>query len=277
MMPPPNNGHGPSNKQSDPVLGYRSYGEGGEKVIVLHDWMGDSANYDPIVPYLDPVIYTYLFADIRGYGKSRDLTGEYSVAEVAADVMHLADSLSWNKFHVIGHSMTGMVVQRIAVDDWLTGSPRLKSIVAITPVSAGGYPADEPTRQFLWDLIHKRDLSEVGFHLLTGQRLLPAWSKNKTERHLQTSTPEALKGYYRMWLENDFSEDVRRAQVGTPMLVIGGRQDLAGFNEEHLMRTFGTWYPNASFTFISEAGHYPMQETPVYLASLVQSFIATHR
>jgi pimeloyl-ACP methyl ester carboxylesterase len=260
-----------------PALGHSVYGQGSEKVLAFHDWMGDAANYEPLFPYFDPSTYTYAFADVRGYGKSRHLDGAFSAAEVAADGFHLADKLGWRRFHVIGHSMTGLVVQRMALDDSSSGANRLKSVVAITPVSADGYPADEATRQFLWSLIGQRDLSEKGFSMLTGQRLSPAWERYKTNRHLQTSTAEALKGYSRMWLDTDFSAEVRKAALGTPFLVIGGRQDLPGFQEEHLRKTFGAWFANVEFTFITDAGHYPMQETPVYLATLIERFLDAHR
>ena len=263
--------------QNAPILGHGLYGQGREKVLVLHDWMGDSANYLPLIRYLDLGAHTYAFADIRGYGKSLQLTGNYSAEEIAGDAFRLADSLGWKRFHVVGHSMTGMAVQRMAVDDWTSGARRLKSVIAITPVSANGYPADAATRQFLWELIHERGLSEQGFALLTGQRLLPGWGRAKTERHLATSTAAALRGYYRMWLDTDFSASIRAARIGTPMLVIGGRQDLPGFQEVHLRKTFGAWYPNAELVFITDAGHYPMQETPVYLASLVERFLNVHR
>lgn len=261
---------------NSPVLGHTVHGHGPEKVLVFHDWMGDSANYEPLLPYLDLAVYTYVFADVPGYGKSRHLGGGYSVGRVTADAFGLADSLGWRRFHVIGHSMTGMVVQRMAVDDWISGEKRLASVVAITPVSADGYPADEATRAFLWEMIGRRELAEQGFALLTGQRLSSAWGRVKTSRHLQTSTAEALEGYYRMWLETDFSAEVRAAAVGTPILVIGGRQDLPGFQEEHLRKTFGAWYPAVEFTFITDAGHYPMFETPVYLASLLEQFLGAH-
>ncbi|KAF0172918.1 MAG: alpha/beta hydrolase [Limisphaerales bacterium] len=256
-----------------PILGHGHFGHGAEKVLVFHDWMGDAANYEPLLPYLDPNAFTYVFADVRGYGKSRHLTGDYSAGEVAADGFRLADKLGWQHFHLIGHSMTGMAVQRMALDDWTSGARRLKRVVAITPVAANGYPADEGTKQFLWNLIHERNLSEQGFSLLTGQRLSPTWSRFKTNRHFQTSTEEALKGYYRMWLESDFSQEVRQAGVGTPFQVIGGRQDLPGFQEEHLRKTFGAWYASVQFAFITDAGHYPMHETPVYLASLIEQFL----
>jgi pimeloyl-ACP methyl ester carboxylesterase len=267
----------PAMSQDMPTLGHSVYGQGEEKVLVFHDWMGDAANYEPLIPYLDPVSYTYVFVDIRGYGKSLNLTGEYSADEVTADAFRLANTLGWKRFHVIGHSMTGMAVQRMAVNDQTSGTKRLKSVIAITPVSADGYPADAGTKQFLWDVIGNRNLSEQGFYALTGQRLSPAWGRVKTNRHFQTSREDALKGYYRMWLDTDFSAEARTAKVDTPFLVIGGRQDLPGFQEVHLRNTFGVIYPNVEFAFITDAGHYPMHETPVYLASLIEKYLAAHR
>lgn len=262
---------------STDILGYKTYGNGSEKVLLLHHWMGDAASYDPLIPYLNLDRYTYAFADVRGYGTSRHLQGAYTVDEVAADAFRLADSLGWTEFHVIGHSMSGMVMQRMILDDWISGRKRIKSAVGITPVSADGYPADEGTKQFLWNLIHQRELLEQGLLMLTGQRLSPVWASSRATRHLQTSTKEAVKGYYRMWLETDFSKEVRGAKVGTPVLVIGGRQDLPGFQEEHLRKTLGKWFENSEFAFITDAGHFPMDETPVYLASILERFLDAHR
>jgi len=261
---------------STSILGHKMYGTGSENVLLLHHWMGDAASYDPLIPYLNPDRYTYVFADVRGYGTSQHLSGAYSVDEVAADAFRLAESLGWTEFHVIGHSMSGMVMQRMIVDDWICGGKRIKSAVGITPVSADGYPGDEGTRKFLWDLIHDRARSEQGLSMLTGQRLTPVWARERATRHLRTSTKEAVQGYYRMWLDTDFSEEVCKAKVGIPLLVIGGRQDLPGFQEAHLKKTVGVWFPNVEFTFITDAGHFPMEETPVYLASLIERFLDAH-
>lgn len=258
------------------ILGHKTYGNGSEKVLLLHHWMGDAASYDPLIPYLNQDRYTYVFADLRGYGTSRHLSGAYTVHEVAADAFHLADSLGWSDFHLIGHSMSGMVVQRMMVDDWVSGVKRLTSAIAITPVSANGYPADVGTKKFLWDLIHQYELTEQGLVMLTGQRLSSVWARSRATKHLQTSTKEAVQGYYRMWLDTDFSEEVRSAKVGTPLLVIGGRQDLPGFQEEHLRKTLGAWFESSEFTFITDAGHFPMDETPVYLATLIERFLDAH-
>ncbi|MFK7844101.1 MAG: alpha/beta fold hydrolase [Rhodothermales bacterium] len=258
------------------MLGHSTFGQGPEKVLVFHDWMGDAKNYDPLLPFLDPYSFTYVFADLRGYGQSLHLNGKYTAEESAGDAFELATHLGWHQFHIVGHSMSGMVVQRMALDDWHSANRRLKSITGITPVSANGYPADEDTKAFLWGLIQKREASEMGFSMLTGQRLLDSWSRLKTVRHLETSSKEAMEGYFNMWLAQDFSEELAGAHVETPLLVIGGRQDLPGFQQTHLESTFGQWYSNVEFCYITDAGHYPMQETPVYLATQLQKFLSKH-
>lgn len=217
-----------------------------------------------------------MFADLRGYGRSKHLEGVYNEKEIGADAFRLADRLGWKRFHLIGHSMSGMAVQRMAIDDWTHGGHRIKSLIAISPVTADGYPADQQTRKFLWDLIHDRELSEQGIAGLTGQRLLPKWSRVKVERHLATSRPDAMRGYYRMWMDGGFSDEAAAAQAGTPLRVIGERQDLPGFQEEKYRATFPLWYPNVDLQFIADAGHFPMFETPVYLATLVEEFLAAH-
>jgi pimeloyl-ACP methyl ester carboxylesterase len=80
-----------------------------------------------------------------------------------------------------------------------------------------------------------------------------------------------------MWLDTDFSAAFHEAGVGTPFLVIGGRQDLPGFQEPHLRQTLGAWLPSIEFAFATDAGHYPMQETPALLASLMENFLSGHR
>lgn len=270
-------GGSPATKAADQaILGHDVFGSGPEKVIVLHDWMGDAANYDPMKPYLDGEAFTFVFADVRGYGRSKAMQGDYAASEIARDTLALADALGFERFHVIGHSMNGMSVQRLAIDDWTGGAKRLKSVVAITPVTADGYPASDEDREFLWSAIHNAEVSEMAFGALTGGKLGPQWAKVKTRRNLATSDATAMQGYYDMWLNTDFSAEAADARVETPIQVIGGRNDLPGFLEPKLRETFAVWYPNAELHFITDAGHYPMHETPAYLAALIQDFLVRH-
>lgn len=123
------------------IIGHTLYGHGDEPVMALHGWFGDHSAFEPILPWLDPEVFTYAFMDYRGYGESKDRTGEYSLREIAADALALADQLGWRRFHLVGHSMGGMAIQRIAAD----APARIKSLVGITPVPACGFPLDQPT------------------------------------------------------------------------------------------------------------------------------------
>lgn len=258
------------------LLGHQLHGAGPQHVIVLHDWMGDSSNYDAVRPWLDGERYTYAFVDVRGYGLSRNLSGVYSSDEIAGDILSLADHLGWRRFHLVGHSMNGMSGFRLLMQDW-RGERRIQSFVAVTPVTPDGYPASDEDRAFLAAAIDDEATTQMAFGVLTGRRLNSAWNLQKTVRNRATSRPEALRGYYEMWLGEDFAAAFREARIGAPVLVIGGRNDLPGFQEPHYQATLGSWLSNVRFEYVANAGHYPMQETPVLFATLIEAHFEAHR
>ena len=58
------------------------------------------------------------------------------------------------------------------------------------------------------------------------------------------------------------------------MLVIGGEYDMEPFTPKILEETFLSWYPNAELVISGNAAHYPQQETPVYVATVMNEFLA---
>ena len=123
------------------ILGHKLHGNGAEGVFLYNDWLADGSSWLPTLPYFDTDSFTYCLSDLRGYGRSMDLKGEYNEREAAADTVALADHLGWKKFHLGGFSMTGMVVERLAVDV----PDRIKSVVADGPVSAAGIKCRLPS------------------------------------------------------------------------------------------------------------------------------------
>ncbi len=55
-----------NDQKSQEIVGHFVYGNGPARVIVMHDWMGDSENYRPMLRYLDTSAFTYAFIDVRG-------------------------------------------------------------------------------------------------------------------------------------------------------------------------------------------------------------------
>ncbi len=261
----------------DAILAYWSYGTGQSKVMVLHDWMGNSQNYQPLVPYLDAEKYTYVFADLRGYGKSRHLSGAYTATEAAADVTALAMDLGWTRYSLVGHSMSGMIAQRVAIDDWVSSRHALDAVVLITPVPASGVRFDAETTGFVRGVIHNADLTEQYAAAVSGGQATIGFARGMAKRQIEENAVAAMSAYASMWMETDFSAEARAAEVGTPMLVIGGRLDLPPYQEDSLRATIGAWYPNMEFAFAADAGHYVMLQEPVFTVAAIERFLGADR
>ena len=251
------------------LLGHQIIGSGPEKVIVFNDWLADCSSWRPMHPYLNTDTFTYAFTDLRGYGRSLHLRGQHNEIEAAADTLALADHLGWEKFHVVGFSMTGMVVERLVLD----APARIKSEIAVGPVSAAAVPMSEQDLAFFRDTVTNDDgVRELASKISSG-KLSRQWLDHKLFLARTTRAPEVALDYLHMWTERDFSEQVRQARPTTPLLVVIGEWDQEAFLEPRMRETFMAWHPNAELVTIRNCGHCPMQETPVYLATLLESFM----
>jgi pimeloyl-ACP methyl ester carboxylesterase len=250
------------------TLGFSTLGHGPDGVLVLHDWLGDSRNYDAVRPWLDGTAFTYAFADLRGYGASCDLAATCSVEEIASDCLALADRLGWRQFHLVGHSMTGMVTERLAVD----APARLKSAVAVCPVSAAGNKLDAATKAFFASTTS----DAAAFRRLIGfvsSGLGAGWAEAKLEQNRASVSSEISLRYLDMLTGTDFVADVQGA--ATPFLVVIGERD-PGLDEAAMRRTFFAWHPNVELAVVRNSGHYPMQECPPCFAAVIEAFLKKH-
>jgi 3-oxoadipate enol-lactonase len=252
------------------AIGHVKYGNGPERVLVMHDWSCDHTNYHPVLPYLDQARFTYLFVDLRGYGMSRNTAGKYTVDEVATDCLEVVDLLGWRNFHVVGHSMTGMVTQRIAAD----APTRVKSAIAICPVSAAGFPLDEESWNFFVSATEEDGAYRELMRGVCSGMLSDGWLNEKLRRNRAATAPECRKGYLQMFSKTNFANEVQG--LTTPYLVVVGEYDHEGLNEKAVKTTFLSMHPNSELAVIRNCGHYPMQECPPYFAKVLEEFLNKH-
>ncbi|RKE23629.1 alpha/beta fold hydrolase [Streptomyces sp. TLI_171] len=248
------------------IIPHRLIGSGDLKVLVLHDWFGTSAGWGSFLDYLDGGTFSYAFLDYRGYGDRKDVTGAYTLAEIADDALALADELGWEQFSLVGHSMGGKAVQQV-----LSQAPqRVRKVVGLAPVPAGPYPLDTPGEALFYGAALDRAKRLAIVDLVTGQRASRVWIDLMVDRSLQLSTREAFGGYVRDWVTADLTERITGNPV--PVKVIVGEHDLA-LTADVMRRTWLTHYPNAELEQIANSGHYPMHEAPVALATSLEAFL----
>jgi pimeloyl-ACP methyl ester carboxylesterase len=241
-------------------------GRGPRHVLCLHGWFGSSKGWGPLVDNLDREAFTYAFLDYRGYGTRKNERGEWSMVEIARDALDVVDGLGWHEFFVVGHSMGGMAMQRILAD----APSRVRKLVGISPVPAGGVPFDPPTYAFFESAAESRDARREILDLTTGKRLTKTFLDALVEHSLANSTKEAFAGYLPAWAKTDFVAEIRGKE--TPVLVIVGEHD-AALGPDVMKATFLQHYPNATLEVMANAGHYAMFETPVALATSIERFL----
>lgn len=248
------------------TIGHVVMGRGPEKVIVLHGWFSDHTVYEPLFPWLDLDTFSFAFLDCRGYGRSKELGGEHTMAEWGEDVLALADSLGWQTFSAVGHSMGGMAVQ------WVTAEARerVRALVGINPVPATGVPFEGDALDLFSNAWEKAENRGAILAMTTGNRLGDRWRDAMVERSFSQSAPEAFRDYFYAWSQTNFADRVQG--LATPFKVIVGRHDPA-ITADVMQDTILKWFPNAELEVFEDAGHYPMIESPPRLAHAIQEFL----
>jgi pimeloyl-ACP methyl ester carboxylesterase len=106
-------------RNGDVEIYYETFGEAGNPTLVLVNGLGSQCiNFD--VEWCELFAaegYRVIRFDNRDVGQSSKLDGiEYSVTDMEEDVLAVLDAEGIERAHVMGLSMGGMIVQRLAID-----------------------------------------------------------------------------------------------------------------------------------------------------------------
>ena len=217
-------------------LAFQSFGTGSKIVLALHGWHGGRWSFDPLRPALDLETFTWICPEFRGYGQSAHLTGQFTMAEAAADCAELLTSEGIDRCFVLGHSMGAKVAQLIALD----GSIKVDALLAVTPVPASGVPFDPPTFDFFAESTRSADGVKSILANGTAGRLGDAWLRRQAELSWANTGHDVLLAYFRDWALDDFSNRVKGLDVAT--LAIIGQYDQA-ISEPVMRYTYLDWIP----------------------------------
>jgi len=84
----------------------------GTPLVLVHGYLGGSSQWDAPLPLLSQH-FEVVTLDLAGYGRASHLPAPTDLADHARNVLATLDHLGIERFHLLGHSMGGMVAQEI--------------------------------------------------------------------------------------------------------------------------------------------------------------------
>ena len=244
-----------------------SIGSGDRHVLAVHGWFGSARGWGSLPDFLDRSTYTYAFMDLRGYGARQEVAGEFTMEEAAADAITLAGELGWDRFSVIGHSMGAKVAHQML----LQAPDRLDKLVGLNPVPPGAVPMDEQGWELFSGAAANAGNRAAIIDFTTGSKLTATFINHVVRHSLENSNQAAFAAYLQAWAKTDFSGKAQ-PDTRTPVKVIVGVNDPA-LSADVMEQTWLVCFPEAEMTILPDAGHYPMFESPVSLATSIEEFL----
>jgi pimeloyl-ACP methyl ester carboxylesterase len=221
---------------------------------------------------------TVVTFDHRGHGASDHPTeaAAYSLARMRADTWAVADAVGFDRFRVLGHSMGGMVVRRMPLEQ----PERIEALV-LMDTSAGQIPALVPELIEMAAYVGLTDGKDTLKALLDTagaldtepyQRMLvdrPGYREFQDRKWADTSVVMWATIACEIAHQPDDLPALR--ELTCPTLVIVGELDVAFVAGSYAMADA---IPGAHLDVIAAAGHSPQFEAPGEWIAALEGFLA---
>lgn len=87
----------------------------GAPVVLVHGFLGSARMWAPVAAHLARS-FDVIAIDLPGFGRDTTRTAPDRIEDFARLVIDTVDGLELDRFHMIGHSMGGMIAQQIALE-----------------------------------------------------------------------------------------------------------------------------------------------------------------
>ncbi|MGQ0674867.1 MAG: alpha/beta fold hydrolase, partial [Rhodospirillales bacterium] len=214
--------------------------------------------------------FTVILHDHRGTGESSRTIMEYSVGQMADDLLQLLDHLKIERAHLVGHSTGGAIGQTVALD----APKRLDRLV----ISASWTAADAYFKrlfEFRAEVLRKAG----ALAYMQGMTLFGVASDylrdharefDAEERATARSmTPEIVLGRIAAILRFDRAGELGR--IRTPTLISGARDDL--ITPAYFSERLAAAIPGARLAMVEHGGHLYPRVHPARFQETVLDFL----
>ncbi|MDP9405569.1 MAG: alpha/beta fold hydrolase [Actinomycetota bacterium] len=260
-------------------VAYRERGDGGgTPLLLLHGFTGSKEDFDAVVDGL-AADRRVVAVDLPGHGGSAgsDDPAAYGIAATAGWVLRAAEVFGLGEFGLLGHSLGGLVAQRVAS----TASQRLRCLVlADTGVGALREEAAEVVVRIAlaardrgmaaaWEEIRRRADAAGGLRT----RVVPQDPAREVfvRRRFLGLRPAVVVGTARALIGAVPLGAFLRG-IDIPVLVVAGEDDDTWTVSEQ--RLLAALTAGAQLAVVPDAVHVPQLENPGYWLKVVRDFLA---
>jgi len=191
--------------------------------------------------------------------------GPYDAPQAAADVIDLAESLGWQSFTWVAHSMSTVPALHLAC----CAPMRVERLVLIGPPPPGGGASPgliEAAKRIAFGDDEERIKA---LQQMWGSRLSMSWISLKAQQWRESAEPQAVADYVDMFARDGVPD--LGGTVEAPVIAIAGNEDPNELMRPGAVRAaLQALCPRLTVRSIENCGHYPMQEAPPIFASLVE-------
>jgi non-heme chloroperoxidase len=246
-----------------------SYVEQGDRIgvplVLLHGYTDSFHSFDRLLAKLPTWVRAFALSQ-RGHGDSSKPASGYGLRDLALDVVDFLDALALRRAVLAGHSMGGLVAQRVAMDH----PERTAGLVLVStfPTYAGNPELEELWRESVSGLTDPIDPAFVRAF----QESTIATPSAVPEAFVDLVVRESLKVPARVWrellgahLREDYTRELGR--IDTPTLILHGDADgLARTSDQEVL---ARGIAGAELIVLRGAGHALPWERPAEVARSV--------
>lgn len=264
---------------------YRQMGDGAEVVLLLHGFPQTGRSWEKVAARLAPT-YTVVMPDLRGAGESQRPAKGYDKKTMAGDIHDVVASLGFDRIHLVGHDIGGMVAYAYAAQ-WPEQVSRLVMIEMLLPGFGleAMYAIRQPGRFAHMPFFMTDDLPEW---MLAGREApfldwfirnnivdQTAFSSDDIAAYAQAySRPGALRAgfdwFRAFWQDAEDNKGFGQTRLTMPVLAIGGAQSAGAFLEKSLPPLTET----LRGLVFEGCGHFVPDEQPDRLARELEAFFS---
>jgi 3-oxoadipate enol-lactonase len=238
----------------------------GTPLLLIHGYPLDHTIWGPVLPLLEASA-DLILPDLRGFGRTEAVRGEYAMSDLAADLVALLDSLGLEKTVIAGHSMGGYLALAFA----RAYPQRVMGLGLVASHALADSPEQVAARYAAADRVAKKGLGSLADSMpasLTSDPKLQANLKKIIERQSSIGAIGALKA---MASRPDSTPIL--ASFEFPVLVVIGLTDaLIPLQRAYQIQKL---VPHSRVVEMPGVGHMPMMEAPRITAEALKTLVQT--